>query len=89
VSIIGASGEDAADALRSVDAAKLEGAVQAGDLLFLRRDAAARFAAVAERYAPDEIIYTDSSTDPRHRLATYQAIAEHRPNRKARARFGA
>lgn len=88
VSIIGASGDDAAHALLSVDAAKLEGGVQAADLLFLRRDAATRFTAVSERYAPDEIVYTDSSADPRHRLSTYEAIAEQWPGHRRRWQNG-
>jgi hypothetical protein len=76
VSVIGVSGDSEQEALARAAVDRAEGGLAMRDLLFLRHDAGARFARVVESFAPDEIVYTDCSADPEHRLGTYRAIAE-------------
>jgi luciferase family oxidoreductase group 1 len=75
VSIIGVSADSEEEALRAVDVTRLEGNVMPRDLVFVRDEAAARFARVVELMQPDEIVYTDCSPDITHRLTSYRAIA--------------
>lgn len=78
VSVIGIGGATVEDAMRSSpEGGSSDSAdIKLSDLAFARSDTAARFERVAERYAADELVYTDCCPDPARRLETYDAIAE-------------